>query len=353
MVSQLLASSFVDILTYIGYIVLAICILLLMITIHELGHYTAGKIFKFKIDEFSIGFGKVIYKKTKKNGEIFSIRILPLGGYCAFAGEDTEVTKEGDFNSKPAWQRLIVQFSGVLFNFLSAIIFTIILLVSFGYDIPKVTQIDSTGVNAHLQTGDVITEIDGVKIDFCGGDTFNVLLSQNLDKESVTITVERDGQTINTYLNIETVEKDGQTYFNLGITVAPAPQSFWTALARSVPMTIEMAWQVLQFLFMLITGQVSLSGVTGPISTITTIASYTEESIANLFIFLPFIAVNLAVFNILPIPSLDGARMVFTTIEWIRGKPINRNIEAQIHFWGLMVLLVFVVIIDVLHFLLL
>ncbi len=352
MVNQLLTSSFVDFLVYVGYIVLAICILLLMITIHELGHYTAGKIFKFKIDEFSIGFGKAIYKKTKKNGEVFSIRILPLGGYCAFAGEDDAETKEGDFNSKPPWQRLIVQFSGVLFNFLSAILFTIILLVSFGYDIPKITQIDTNGVNAHLHTGDVITEIDGVKIDFVGGDTFNVLLTQNLDNEQVPIVVIRDGEEIDTYLNIQTVSKDGQTYFNLGITVAPTPQSLWTAIARAVPMTIEMAWQVLKFLFMLITGQVSLSGVTGPISTITTIASYTEESIANLFIFLPFIAVNLAVFNILPIPSLDGARMVFTTIEWIRRKPINRDLEAKIHFWGLMVLLAFVIFIDLLHFLL-
>ena len=352
MVNQLLTSSFVDFLVYVGYIVLAICILLLMITIHELGHYTAGKIFKFKIDEFSIGFGKAIYKKTKKNGEVFSIRILPLGGYCAFAGEDDAETKEGDFNSKPPWQRLIVQFSGVLFNLLSAILFTIILLVSFGYDIPKITQIDTNGVNAHLHTGDVITEIDGVKIDFVGGDTFNVLLVQNLDNEQVPIVVIRDGEEIDTYLNIQTVNKDGQTYFNLGITVAPTPQSLWTAIARAVPMTIEMAWQVLKFLFMLITGQVSLSGVTGPISTITTIASYTEESIANLFIFLPFIAVNLAVFNILPIPSLDGARMVFTTIEWIRRKPINRDLEAKIHFWGLMVLLAFVIFIDLLHFLL-
>ena len=352
MVNQLLTSSFVDFLVYVGYIVLAICILLLMITIHELGHYTAGKIFKFKIDEFSIGFGKAIYKKTKKNGEVFSIRILPLGGYCAFAGEDDAETKEGDFNSKPPWQRLIVQFSGVLFNFLSAILFTIILLVSFGYDIPKITQIDTNGVNAHLHTGDVITEIDGVKIDFVGGDTFNVLLTQNLDNEQVPIVVIRDGEEIDTYLNIQTVSKDGQTYFNLGITVAPTPQSLWTAIARAVPMTIEMAWQVLKFLFMLITGQVSLSGVTGPISTITNIASYTEESIANLFIFLPFIAVNLAVFNILPIPSLDGARMVFTTIEWIRRKPINRDLEAKIHFWGLMVLLAFVIFIDLLHFLL-
>ena len=351
MVSLILASTFVDILTYIGYIVLAVCILLLMITIHELGHYTAGKIFKFKIDEFSIGFGKAIYKKTKKNGEVFSIRILPLGGYCAFAGEDSEETKEGDFNSKPAWQRLIVQFSGVLFNFISAILFSIILLVSFGYDVPKVTEIDTAGINAQLQVGDVITEINGTKIDFVGGDTFNALLSQYINSDSIPITVERDGQTIETYLNIETIEQDGTTYFNLGISVAPAPQSLWTAIARSVPVTLEMAWQVLKFLFMLITGQVGLSGVTGPISTITTIASYTEESIANLFVFLPFIAVNLAVFNILPIPSLDGARMVFTTIEWIRGKPINRKIEAYIHFWGLIVLLVFVVAIDLIHFL--
>ena len=350
MVGQLLASSFLDFLTYLGYIAIAIAILLLMITINELGHYTAGKIFKFKINEFSIGFGKTIYTKKKKDGEIFSIRILPLGGYCAFVGEDDEEAREGDFNSKPPYQRLIVQFAGVFFNFISAILFTIILLVSFGYDIPKVTQIDSAGINAHLQTEDVITHINGTKIDFCDGDTFNSLLIENIDQEKVNIIVQRDGQKIDTYLNIATVEKDGETYFNIGITVAPTPQSLWTAIIRSVPMTFEMIWQVLKFLFMLITGQVALSGVTGPISTITTIASYTEQSIANLFIFLPFIAVNLAVFNILPIPSLDGARMVFTTIEWIRGKPINRRIEAYIHFWGLMILLAFVVMIDILHF---
>ena len=351
MLAQVLASSFVDVLTYIGYILLAIAILLLMITIHELGHYVAGKIFKFKIDEFSIGFGKAIYTKKKKNGEIFSIRLLPLGGYCAFAGEDLEEMKEGDFNSKPAWQRLIVQFSGVLFNFISAIFFVILLLVTFGYDIPKITKIDDTKVNAHLQVDDVITHIDGVKIDFTKGNTLNSLLGDYKTVESVPIIVKRDGETITTYLNIATIEKDGETYFDLGITVAPTPQNLWTAIARSIPMVFEMAWQVLSFLFMLITGQVSLTGITGPVSTITTIATFTEQSIANLFVFLPFIAVNLAVFNLLPIPSLDGARMVFTTIEWIRGKPINRKIEAYIHFYGLLVLLAFVVIIDILHFL--
>ncbi len=351
MVTQLMA-TFLSVLTYIGYIALALCVLLLMITIHELGHYTAGKIFKFKIDEFSIGFGKAIYTKKKKNGEIFSIRMLPLGGYCAFAGEDTAEIKDGDFNSKPCWQRLIVQVSGVLFNFLSAILFTIILLVSFGYDIPKISTIDPNGANIHLQSSDVITHINGEKIDFSNGNTFNVLLSKHIDSETVAITINRNGEKIETYLNIATsTDKDGKKLFALGMTVTPTPQTLWTAIARSVPMTFEMSWQVLKFLFMLLTGQVALSGVTGPISTITTIASYTEQSFANLFVFLPFIAVNLAVFNILPIPSLDGARMVFTGIEWVRRKPIKREIEAQIHFWGLMILLVFVVAIDAIHFL--
>lgn len=352
MVTQL-ATTFLGVLTYVGYIALAVCVLLLMITIHEFGHYVAGKIFKFKIDEFSIGFGKAIFSKKKKNGEIFSIRIFPLGGYCAFAGEDSADENEGNFNSKPCWQRLIVQGSGVLFNFISAIIFTIILLVSFGYDIPQISKIDSSGVNAHLHIGDVITKVDGEKINFSNGNTFNVLLNEHLDDERVVITIVRDGNELQSYLNIATkVGDDGKTYFDLGLTVAPTPQNLWTAIARSIPMTLQMAWQVLKFLFMLITGQVALSGVTGPISTITTIATYAEESIANLFVFLPFIAVNLAVFNILPIPSLDGSRMVFTTIEWIRRKPIKREIEAQIHFWGLMVLLVFVVAIDLIHFLL-
>ena len=121
--------------TSILYILLAIVVLLFMIMIYELGHYTAGNLLKFKINEFSIGFGKAIYSKTKKNGEKFSIRIFPLGGYCAFEGEDEDKPGEvGAFNSQKPWKRLIVLFMGAFFNFLSAIIFAVIFLMAFGYN---------------------------------------------------------------------------------------------------------------------------------------------------------------------------------------------------------------------------
>ena len=123
-----------NIVTTILYIALAICVLLFMITVHEFGHYTAGKLLKFKINEFSIGFGKALISKTKKNGEKFSIRIFPLGGYCAFEGEDEDNKENPDaFNNQKAWKRLIVLFMGAFFNFLSAIIFAVIFLMAFGY----------------------------------------------------------------------------------------------------------------------------------------------------------------------------------------------------------------------------
>ena len=117
---------------YVLYIAMALLILMLMVTIHEFGHYIAGKLFKFKINEFSIGFGKAIYSKQLKNGEVFSIRLVPLGGYCAFEGEDEDETKaasEKCFNNEAWWKRLIVLFNGAFFNIVSAVIFSFILLI--------------------------------------------------------------------------------------------------------------------------------------------------------------------------------------------------------------------------------
>jgi len=319
-----------------------------MITIHEFGHYTFGKIFKFKINEFSIGFGKALYSKKKKNGEVFSIRMLPLGGYCAFAGEDDETENAGDFNTKKPWQRIIVLLGGVLFNFLSAFIFSLILLWAFGYDIPQVKSVTDDGANTQLQVGDVIKSVNGTKIDFCTGNTFNILVNENIDS-IVPIIVIRDGQEIETYLSIQTIEVDESVTITLGLGITTYKHTFFEALARCFGLTIAFLIKIFEFLGLLFTGQVALSGLTGPVTTVTTIASYAEQSISNLFIFLPFIAVNLAVFNLLPIPALDGSKIIFTSIEWIRGKPINRRIEGTIHFVGLILLLGLVVIVDLMH----
>lgn len=367
-------ASFASVMTTVLYVILAIIVLMVMITIHELGHYTIGKIFKFKINEFSIGFGKAIFSHKCKSGEIFSIRIIPLGGYCAFAGEDEDLGTEGAFNTKPPWQRLLVQLGGVLFNFLSAIIFAFILLISFGYDIPKVnevgTQYQQQAIAGHydiVQADDVVLKIDGKDISFASGNTLSDLIAQYQVGDTFSMTVKRDGEVLTLenvtkyyrmnesgeYIdasgNVVSVEDADKTGV-LGITKSSAyVYNFGEALLGCVPLTGAMAWKVLSFLGQLFTGQVSLRDVGGPITTISTMAEYTHTNIANLFVFLPFIAVNLAVFNILPIPSLDGARMVFTTIEWIRRKPINRKVEGYIHFVGLMILLAFVVIVDIYH----
>ena len=205
--------------TYIGYVIVALLALMVMIVVHELGHYTAGKLLGFKIDEFAIGFGPAIFKKrNKKNDELFSIRILPIGGFCAFHGEDEEGNKldeEGKpildedgkpvkdktaFNSQPAWKRLIVLFSGAFMNFISAIFIITIYFAAYGQILPTIVGThDEAAVivgaeQNQFEEGDVILAINGKQV--------NILMLEDLDKafsnlgDSATFRVLRGGKRI-------------------------------------------------------------------------------------------------------------------------------------------------------------
>ncbi|MBE5745844.1 MAG: site-2 protease family protein [Clostridiales bacterium] len=330
------------------YILLAVLVLLVMVTIHEFGHYVAGKMLGFKINEFSVGFGPAIFSKKKKNGEIFSLRIIPLGGYCAFDGEDEKSESEQSFMKQKPWKRLIVLFFGAFFNFISAIIFSLILLCTVGYDVPKVTKI--VDVNGNIQTelkqGDIITHIDGVKVSFINGNTFNSLIAKFDSGETFETTVIRDGQK--QVINLTMLEDtDGKKL--LGINIKATPYSFGESLLLCVPFTCVLAWQILALFGQLLTGGLGLAGLGGPITTVTTMATLSMQGISNFLVLLPLIAANLAVFNLLPFPALDGSKMVFTTIEWIRGKPINQKVENWIHTIGLILLFGVVIIADLYH----
>ena len=332
----------------IGYIALAILVLLLMITIHEFGHYTAGKILKFKINEFSIGFGKALFTRKKKNGEIFSIRLVPLGGYCAFEGEDTTDENSGSFNAQAPWKRLIVLFCGAFFNFLSAIIFSIVLLAVIGNGQMAVSKVE--GINnsvERLQVGDVITHCEGEKISF-----FNTISSITQDigiGEDIKMTIIRNGEKKEIIVQKYAVQQEGTEVGMIGMQNTYVKLSFGDALLQSVSFTFQMAWQCLVILGQLLVGKYGLSDIGGPITTIGYIADAGAISMLNLLLLIPLIAVNLAVFNLLPIPALDGAKMVFVLIEWIRKKPINRELENKIHTVGLFILFGFVIIVDLLH----
>lgn len=369
------------------YILLAIVVLLFMVLVHELGHYIAGKILKFKITEFSIGFGKAIFSHTsKKTGEKFSFRIFPLGGYCSFYGEDDDGKgDEQSFNNQKPWKRIIVFFAGVTMNFITAIIFSWILLCTVGYDVPQIVNFSQEINVGVFEKGDVITHIDGRKIDFAFGENFVDLINEQKSEAKsfyesedyiagqeyppFSMTVERNGEVKELMVEVLPYEKtitndDGttstRTAYVIGLEsdIVGAPcttaykYSFFDGLGRAFPMAFGFAWVVLKSLWLLITFQIPITEMGGTITTIATMAEYTQLNPANLLIFIPLISANLAVFNILPFPALDGAHVLFTTIEWIRGKPIDRKVENTIHFVGLCVLFAFVIIVDILHFVL-
>jgi regulator of sigma E protease len=396
-----------------------------MVTIHEFGHYLAGKLLHFKINEFSIGFGKALYSHTsKKTGEVFSIRLIPLGGYCAFEGEEENSEAKGAFNKMAPWKRIIVLFSGAFFNILSGILFSIILLCATGYDIPKVYKIDSIPVvtnttvdwkstdkiveingelvdetsptalsysikmyaenkgieestynvkyyrngvylstsvdvnfetNTDIQENDVIWKINGTNIDFTHNNTFTSLI-QNVEGNTATFTIKRDGKyqdiTVNLFdYGVKVTDESGNVLNSkvIGITSVAYKFNLWESIARCVPFTFGLGYKVLESLWLLISGSLGLEAVGGPITTITTIATYTQSNFASFFILLPLIAVNLGIFNLLPIPALDGSKIVFTTIEWIRGKPVNPKVENAIHNIGFIILMGLVVIADLYH----
>lgn len=361
------------------YVIIAILVLLLMVLIHEFGHYVVGRALGFKITEFSIGFGKALVSKTNKRGEKISLRLFPLGGYCAFFGEDTDgvdTNPESFVNQKP-WKRILVYIAGASFNILSAVIFSFILLLCTGYgNIYTVTGFNrnfehnvtlESGEVYELAENDVILQVNGKDVDYIWGNTIENALQGKEVGDTIAFRIRKaeDGSIVEGSMLIQKgqqTDKDGNLIFSkdgepvmltglgLNLSMGGEKLSFVGALAKCVPLTAGLAWMVLKAFWQLITFQVAFSQLGGPVTTIAVFATTMSQSFASILVILPLIAVNLGVFNLLPFPALDGAHVVFTTIEWIRKKPINRNVESWIHFAGLMVLLAFIVIVDIVHF---
>lgn len=420
---------------YFAYIVLSLVILLLMVLIHEAGHYTMAKILGFTVDEFSIGFGPKIFQKRRKNGELFSLRMLPLGGYCAFLGEEDETEAERaarekknktavadadssaivadtasvtdktpdaeqepsesddllsyvmrakvdeekptepdapakpvrldkngapakTFNEQKPWKRLIVLIGGVLFNFLSAFVFSLIYIGAVGFPVPVVEKVYSDAAGElycpDLRKGDVILAVDGEYISVIK--TFAELTAKVKDGETVEFTVERDGERVKVEAKRDTitVTEDGETNTYSGFGISTSGKHIGNTAANAfkycVPYTFKLSWSIIGSFVDMFTGQVPITSISGPVGSINLMAKLSVADWRNILILLPLLASNLAIFNILPFPALDGSKMIFTVIEWIRGKPINRKVEGMIHFVGMVALLLFVVIVDILSF---
>ena len=382
MVSALLSAA--SVFSAIGSVLLAILILLVMITVHEFGHYVAGKIFKFKINEFAIGFGPALFKHTKKNGEIFSIRALPLGGYCAFEGEDEDKEDPAAFNNKKPWQRIIVLISGALMNYLLAVLIIIVsfftcgqlLLMTYEAEDYAYTAngqfiaeeyrfqdrdviVSCEGKNIYL-TADLMDALEGMKEGELASFKISRVFEEGRKIMSVQIMMRTDADfssmtDTNSVWECIGVAKqyaedgEGETFSYMIASTAVKGFGFFETIGRAFTYSIRIAGTLFRVLGELLTGALGLSAFGGPITTIRMTSAIATMGLVQFFEITALIGVNLAVFNLLPIPALDGSKVVFTIIEWIRGKPVNRKVEAIIHTAGFIFLIGFAILVDLLQ----
>lgn len=372
-----------------------IVIFLIMISLHEFGHFIFGKILGFNVLEYAIGFGPQIFKYQGKK-TLYSLRVIPFGGYCKFAGEDGENTfGEGDFNQEPCWERIIVLSAGAVFNIILGFIIFIIFMFSVGRAGTNI--IDNIYENSYMyqsgaRAGDKIIEINGRNIDFyndihlCASEftaekNINMTVLRNGEKFDITFkpseTVTKikyyendayieesiNGKIINsnrvTYsedfpkdvekIGMESVEKG----YIMGFVAKIENISVLNVIPNSYYMTKYVVKLVYKSVWDLITGQVGVDQLSGPIGIVTVVNEAVhsgKESILYLLNLTALLTINLGIFNLLPLPALDGGRIIFVLYELITKKPVPPEKEGLIHSIGfilLMLLMVFVAYQDI------
>lgn len=365
----LMLATFGGVMKNIGYVLLAILVLLVMITVHEFGHYIAGKIFHFGIEEFAIGFGPKLLKKKKANGEVFSLRLLPIGGFCAFKGEDKDDSDPSAFNNKPWWQRIIVLVAGALMNYITALLVIILMFCAFGQNVLQVGKVEEN-INytqeQSFQYADIILQANGKNVYLTtdlmkategkqAGDTVEFKVRRGNEDIIVKVVLRsstnyknvEDMEKLYSALGIETVKDGAGKITHAELYSATVRFGFFESIGRAFEYSFVMASSIFIVFRQLITGALGISSLGGTVTTIATTAkAVSVGGLRYLLNITSFIGVNLAIFNLLPIPALDGSRVVFTAIEGITKKPLNRKIEGIIHTVGLVLLLLFAVFVD-------
>ena len=328
------------------YILLAIFIFGILILIHEAGHYLFARLFHVTVYEFAIGMGpKILSHTSKKTGIAYSLRLLPFGGFVSMAGEDEESDDPNAFNKKPVWQRFIITAAGATVNLVAGIL-VMGILVATAKALPSTTihsfDENSTSVQ-YLQAKDQITAVDGTRVY-----TFNDLLYEIMRKgvEPIDITVKRDGTEITiSDVVFPTITDSGVVFGNVDFipyAEAKTPLAVLKhACVRSVS-TIKMIWESL---YDLVSGRYGMEAVSGPVGVTQAMTEAASTSLSSLVYLAVVISMNLGIMNLLPLPALDGGRLVFLLIEGIRRKPVPARIEGYIHFAGLAVLMLAMVLI--------
>ena len=338
-------------------ILIAIVLFGLVVLVHEFGHFLFAKLFGVRVNEFALGFGPKLLQFRKGETQ-YSWRLLPLGGFCAMEGEDGDSDDSRSFGRKKVWQRIIICAAGAVFNILLGFLF-MMLVVSLSGQLASTTirgftenSVSSvaTDENDALCPGDRIVSINGSPV-YTSDDIF-YMMARDIDG-TINIGVVRDGKTIDlSRVRFALQEVEGRPIIQLDFYVEKLDKNIGTVLKEGVLRTFSMTRMVWTSLVDLVTGHYGISDISGPVG----VTQYVSEAVASvpnngvdgliyLLKLLSMLTVNLGIMNLLPIPALDGSRIVFLLIEGIRRKPVPKKWEAYIHATGLVVLFAFIILI--------
>lgn len=335
-------------------IIIGILLFELIIFCHEGGHFIAAKLSGVRVNEFALGMGPKIFQFTK--GETaYSLRLLPIGGYCAMEGEDEQSEDPKAFGNKPVWKRIIIVCAGAFMNIVLGLLMMLIIVVQ--QPMYATTTVDTFPENSvtqknGLQAGDRFVSIDGYAIFNSRDITFALATVQDY---KANIVVERDGEKVDLgEMNLATKTDDaGNKSLVLDFYVVPQERSFFSVLQQTWEQTVSVVRITWYSLIGLITGRFGFNTLSGPIGIVSAISDVASAGLQinflsafnNILSVMMLITVNLGIVNMLPVPALDGGRLIFLIVEGIRRKPVPAKYEGVVHGVGFALLMVFMVVV--------
>lgn len=332
----------------IGTLIFALLVFSLIIFVHELGHFLTARLFHVKVHEFAIGMGPQIFAKRKGETK-YSVRVIPMGGFCSMEGEDCESDDSGAFSSKPWYARFVILAAGaamnILLGFVICIVFVTLCYKGVGIPSTEVGEVmEYSPLIEFLEPGDKIISVDGQRVNIKRDIDF--IMQQN-SGESCEVTIKRGSERLTrTFVPYAAELSDGSRTYLIGFTASMKPMTFFGVLRESFYQTLWTVKLVFVSLKMLLTGGASVSDVSGPVgivSTMNTAANQQNGFIALLYL-AALISVNIGVMNLLPFPALDGGRIFFVLVEAVRRKPIPPEKEGVVHFVGMALLIALMIL---------
>ena len=324
-------------------ILIAILVFSVMIIMHEFGHFIFARIFKVRVNEFAIGMGPKLFGIQGKE-TLYSLRLFPIGGFCSMAGEEEEDDSPDALCNKPVWQRLIIMAAGTFMNLLFGFIITCIIVSSsklVGTRIIAKFDEDAVSSASGLMVNDEIIKVGNHNI-FTYTDLSYFILHDGV--EPVDITVKRNGERVVLKdVNFKTDSVENIKVAQLDFTLYGKEKTFGNVVYNSffgAFSNIRMIWSSL---LDLVTGRYGLEAASGPVGTTVAIGEAASSGILPLLNMVAFISMNLGIFNLLPLPALDGGHIAFLLVELVRGKPIKKEHEAYVHLAGFAILILLMI----------